>query len=253
SALRPRTCRNRFSLPGAGYQRSSTSSVPLVDGEAHFSPGVGEPQPRGPALLVELLIFDLPATPFERGRGLALHGLGQSLDRQAEAEHPLGERLGIRGAVFARLGSLQHHRVTLANDLRHALAGGGRDQHLVAVVRVTPGDVAGECIFTGSRRDTAGERKLERTCRRLELDLSARSEKRREQHNESHLRRRLIVFCSVSLSGPDLSDSSHTRRASSRSPSVQSTSPRCAPISASGRPPYARRSSRAAPLRSPSR
>src|SRR5688500_18815816 len=149
--------------------------------KAHLGRAVGEPQPRRPLLRVVLLVFDLPAAPFQRGRRLALHRLGESLDRQAKAQHALGELLRIGRAILARLRGPEQHRVPLAHDLRYALAGGRADQQLVAAVRMPPGEVAGKRFLAGARRDAPGERKLERAFGWLYFDLSTRGKKRREK------------------------------------------------------------------------
>src|SRR2546422_9618405 len=117
------------------------------------------------------------------------------------------------------------------------------DEHLVEILGVAPGDIAGERFLAVARREAAGEIEF-RLPGRARLELRAAPQQKageriggRAPRRHRHYRlKRLIVFCSVSFSGADLIDSCQMRSASSRRPITQSTSPRCAPISASGRP-----------------
>src|SRR5262249_2267714 len=106
---------------------------------------------------------------------------------------------------------------------------GGGDEHLVGAPGMAPGDVAGESVLAVARREPAAQVELD-VFGDLGLELSASAgeeEHHYRQQNEPHQRfRRLIVFCSVSLSGLDLSDSCQIRFASSRWPITQRTSPR---------------------------
>src|SRR5205085_10381719 len=225
-------------------------SLPLGNGEAKLDALVGEPHERR-ALALVLLVLDLPAALLERtelaigrllqaggriGRGLAAHPVGESLERQPKAERALGERLAVGRAKFLAFGGRELHRVALAHDAREALAERRADQHLVARARVAPEDIAGESIAAVARCDAAEKLEVHGR-RRLQFDVSARrGEERRGREHALHLRSRLIVLRSVSLSGALLSDSCQMRFASPRWPSIHSTSPRWAPISASGRP-----------------
>ena len=115
----------------------------------------------------------------------------------------------------------------LVRRARDAGAEGRGDEHLVGALRMAPGDVAAEGFVAVARGEAPGEVELD-ILGRLGFELRARprqqdGEEGKELHpRRFYLFRRLIVFCSVSLSGLALSDSCQTRFASSRSPMTQS-------------------------------
>ena len=68
--------------------------------------------------------------------------VGESSERQAIAEHLLGERLGVVRTVDTPVRGHKRDRVALPRDTRNALPEGRGNQHFVVAAGVAPGDVA---------------------------------------------------------------------------------------------------------------
>src|SRR4051794_26297593 len=114
-----------------------------MDREAQLDARVVQLDPDRQAILAKLLVLDPPSILLERLEASILradngglrafarsrpHPVGQACERQAKAEHLLGQGLGIVGSMLALVRGRQHNLAARAYDPRNARVDRRSDQ-----------------------------------------------------------------------------------------------------------------------------
>src|SRR5450759_944976 len=145
-------------------------------------------------LTEQVLGWRLPLTglpDWVRGRAAA-HPVGQARERQAPAQHLLGQGLYVARPVHLLVRSGEAHQGIAPDDTRHALAQRSREQQIVACRVMLPGDLAARRLGAVFHRHPAGKIKgvaYRSRRRRLLFDRGAPGKQqahpeKRESHGE---------------------------------------------------------------------